>query len=76
MQPQLEMSASLQDCGEMDIKKAYRWELLKHHPDKVRCPFPSTLETSMKVMGRGGMLFRKVAQVVDFMYPADVFGSL
>ena len=23
------------DCGETDIKKAYRRESLKHHPDKV-----------------------------------------
>ena len=23
------------DCGEIDIKKAYRRESLKHHPDKV-----------------------------------------
>jgi len=31
------------DCSEADIKKAYRRESLKHHPDKVRrlsrCPF-------------------------------------
>ena len=24
------------DCSELDIKKAYRRESLKHHPDKVR----------------------------------------
>ena len=27
------------DCGETDIKKAYRRESLKHHPDKVTFPF-------------------------------------
>ena len=36
------------DCNEADIKKAYRRESLKHHPDKVRpalshCPFLSVL---------------------------------
>ena len=30
------------DCNETDIKKAYRRESLKHHPDKVRRPsFPN-----------------------------------
>ena len=29
------------DCSEMDIKKAYRRESLKHYPDKVRMPSPS-----------------------------------
>jgi DnaJ family protein C protein 7 len=28
------------DCNEADIKKAYRRESLKHHPDKVRPPSP------------------------------------
>ena len=28
------------DCGESDIKKAYRRESLKHHPDKVTFFFP------------------------------------
>ena len=26
------------DCNELDIKKAYRRESLKHHPDKVSVP--------------------------------------
>jgi tetratricopeptide (TPR) repeat protein len=29
------------DCNETDIKKAYRRESLKHHPDKVRFRFSS-----------------------------------
>jgi hypothetical protein len=29
------------DCGDMDIKKAYRRESLKHHPDKVILNFHS-----------------------------------
>jgi DnaJ homolog subfamily C member 7 len=31
------------DCGETDIKKAYRRESLKHHPDKVTFFSPRSL---------------------------------
>jgi DnaJ family protein C protein 7 len=34
------------DCNETDIKKAYRRESLKHHPDKVRRASPLPLPVS------------------------------
>jgi DnaJ family protein C protein 7 len=27
------------DCSEAEVRKGYRRESLKHHPDKVRCHF-------------------------------------
>ena len=43
------------DCGETDIKKAYRRESLKHHPDKVTflpppLPFYSFLSLSDRML--------------------------